>query len=57
MLKNEKPKRDALEEIDLLDKMLSSLIELLEEKGVLTQEELEKRVKKRVNVCSDLRYG
>lgn len=57
MLKNEKPKRDALEEIDLLDKMLPSLIELLEEKGVLTQEELEKRVKKRVNVCSDLRYG
>lgn len=57
MLKNEKPRRDALEEIDLLDKMLSSLIELLEEKGVLTQEELEKRVKKRVNVCSDLRYG
>jgi hypothetical protein len=50
MLKNEKPKRDALEEIDLLDKMLSSLIELLEEKGVLTQEELEKRIKKRVNV-------
>lgn len=50
MLKNEKPRRDALEEIDLLDKMLPSLIELLEEKGVLTPEELEKRMKKRVNV-------
>lgn len=49
MTKN-KPKRDITEEIDLLDTMLSSLVELLEEKGVLTQEEWEKRIKKRVIV-------
>jgi hypothetical protein len=30
--------------------MLSSLVELLEEKGVLTQEEWEKRIKKRVAI-------
>jgi hypothetical protein len=35
MAKN-KPKRELAEEIDLLDMMLSSLVELLEEKGVLT---------------------
>lgn len=47
MAKN-KPKRELAEEIDLLDTMLSSLVELLEEKGVLTQEEWEKQIKKRV---------
>jgi hypothetical protein len=49
MAKN-KPKRELAEEIDLLDTMLSSLVELLEEKGMLTQEEWEKRIKKRVMV-------
>jgi hypothetical protein len=29
----------AAEEIDLLDDLLSALVEILEEKGVLTQEE------------------
>jgi len=38
------------EEIDLLDTMLSSLVELLEEKGILTQEEWEKRIKERVTI-------
>jgi hypothetical protein len=47
MAKN-KPKRDLAEEIDLLDIMLSCLVELLEEKSILTQEEWEKRIKKRV---------
>ena len=47
MAKN-KPKRELAEEIDLLDTMLSSLVEILEEKGVLTQEEWEKQIKKRV---------
>jgi hypothetical protein len=45
-----KPKRELAEEIDLLDTMLSSLVELLEEKGVLTQEEWEKQIKKRVTI-------
>lgn len=46
MVKN-KPKRELAEEIDLLDTMLSSLVELLEEKDVLTQSEWEKRIKER----------
>jgi hypothetical protein len=49
MAKN-KPKRELAEEIDLLDTMLSSLVELLEEKGILTQEEWEKRAKERITV-------
>ncbi len=48
-LKN-KIKRDLAEEVDLLDTMLTSLVELLEEKGVVTQEEWEKRIKERVTI-------
>jgi hypothetical protein len=48
--KEPKVKREPSEEIDLLDTMLSSLVELLEEKGVLTQEEYEKRIKEKVTV-------
>lgn len=50
MGKNEGVKRDLAEEIDLLDTMLSSLVELLEEKGIVTQEEWEKRIKERVTI-------
>jgi len=51
MLKKKKAvKRDLAEEVDLLDTMLSSLVELLEEKGVVTQEEWEKRIKERVSI-------
>ncbi|MGA2308175.1 MAG: hypothetical protein ABSG57_01335 [Candidatus Bathyarchaeia archaeon] len=49
MAKN-KPKRELTEEVDLLDAMLSRLVELLEEKGILTQEEWEKHIKERVVV-------
>lgn len=49
MAKN-RPKRELAEEVDLLDTMLSSLVELLDEKGVLTQEEWEKRIKGKVRV-------
>lgn len=49
MAKN-KPKRELAEEVDLLDTMLSSLVELLEEKGIVTQPEWEKRIKERVTV-------
>jgi len=48
--KTKKLKRDLAEEIDLLDTMLSSLIEVLEQKGVLTQSEWEKVIKKHVIV-------
>jgi len=30
--------------------MLSSLVELLEEKGIITQEEYEKRIKEKVSI-------
>jgi hypothetical protein len=49
-LKKAKVKREASEEIDLLDTMLSTLVELLEEKGIITQEEYEKRIKEKVQV-------
>ena len=48
--KNEKVKRDLAEEIDLLDIMLASLVELLEEKGIITQKAWEKRIKERVKI-------
>lgn len=35
------------EEVELLDDMLSALVELLEEKGVLTQEEWENRIREK----------
>jgi DNA-binding MarR family transcriptional regulator len=37
--------RELAEEIDILDDMLSALVEVLEEKGILTQEEWEKRIR------------
>jgi DNA-binding MarR family transcriptional regulator len=40
--------RELAEEIDVLDDMLSALVEVLEEKGMLTQEEWEKRIKAKV---------
>jgi hypothetical protein len=49
-MKKANAKREVGEEIDLLDTMLTSLVELLEEKGVLTQEEWEKRIKSHVTV-------
>ena len=45
-----KVKRELTEEIDLLDTSLSSLVELLEEKGILTQQEWEKRIKERIKI-------
>lgn len=48
-MKRNKSERE-LEEIDLLDIMLSALVELLEEKGILTQEEWEKRIKEKITI-------
>jgi hypothetical protein len=50
MGKNSGVKRDLAEEIDLLDTMITSLVELLEEKGVITQEEWEKHIKASVKI-------
>jgi hypothetical protein len=48
MKKNKSELREAEDEIDLLDDMLTSLVELLEEKGILTQNEWEKKIKQRI---------
>ena len=45
-----KTKQELEEEVELLDTMLTSLVELLEEKGIVTQQEWEKRIKKNVNL-------
>jgi len=45
-----KTKQELAEEVELLDTMLSSLVELLEEKGIVTQREWERRIKEHVKV-------
>lgn len=50
LAKSKDIKRDLAEEIDLLDTMLTSLVELLEEKGTVTQKEWERRVKERIAI-------
>jgi hypothetical protein len=45
-----KTKKELEEEVELLSTMLESLVDLLEKKGVLTQAEWEKAVKKGVNL-------
>jgi predicted transcriptional regulator len=42
-----KPIEEIAEEVNLLSTMLESLVELLEEKGVVSQSEWEKRIKER----------
>jgi len=37
--------KELAQELDVLDNMLTSLVEVLEEKGILTQEEWEKKIK------------
>jgi DNA-binding HxlR family transcriptional regulator len=48
-----KQKRDSIkdlkDEIDVLDHMLTALVETLEEKGVLTQEEWEEKIKAKID--------
>lgn len=41
-------KRDIEGEVDLMDTMLASLVELLEHKGVITEDEWEQYIKKKV---------
>jgi len=48
--KNKNTKRDLAEEIDLLDTMITSLVELLEKKGIITQQEWEKQIKEKITV-------
>jgi hypothetical protein len=48
--KKNKTKGKLEEEIDLLDTMLSSLVDILEQKGILTHAEWERHIKERVKV-------
>jgi membrane peptidoglycan carboxypeptidase len=49
-MKKIKVEREPLEEIDLLDNMQSALVDLLIEKGIITEEEYEKRLKQKIKV-------
>jgi hypothetical protein len=49
-MKKAKVERNPLEEIDLLDDMHAALVDLLVEKGLITEEEYEKRVKGKVKI-------
>ena len=49
-LKKAKANLEMNEEIDLLNTMLSSLVDLLAEKEIITEEEYEKRIKQKVKV-------
>jgi lipoate-protein ligase A len=40
--------KELADEIDVIDHMLTSLVEVLEEKGVLTQEEWEQKIKTKI---------
>jgi len=44
----EKEIKELKEEIELLDDMISALVELLEEKGVLKYEEWEMKIKEKI---------
>lgn len=40
--------KEIAEEVDVFDDMLSALVELLEEKGILTQKEWENRIRQKI---------
>jgi hypothetical protein len=44
-------KKELSEEVDLLDTMLSSLVDVLEQKGIITHLEWEKKIKENVRVA------
>jgi phosphate uptake regulator len=41
-------KKDLEEEIEILDDMIDALVELLEEKGLITTEEWEAKIKEKI---------
>ena len=47
--------KELKEEIELLDDMLSALVELLEEKGILKYEEWERKIKEKIKESEKLR--
>ena len=46
--------KNRINEVDMLNHMLTSLVELLEEKGMLTHEEWEERIRKKIEEASGL---
>ena len=50
MARKNEVKRDLAEEIDLLDTMITSLVELLERKGIISQKEWEKHIKEKIPI-------
>lgn len=40
--------KEIAQELDVFDDMISALVELLEEKGLITQEEWEKKIKSKI---------
>ena len=50
-MKKNKVEREPLEEIDLLDSMHTALVDLLIEKGIITEYEYEKRIKGKIKVA------
>lgn len=47
-MSNKNNLREIAKEIDLFDDMLTSLVEILEEKGILFQEEWESKIKAKI---------
>jgi hypothetical protein len=56
---SKQPKRDntkqLAEELDVFDTMFSALVEILEEKGIMTQDELEERIRIKTMKASGVR--
>ena len=48
MSKTDKKIKELGQEIDILDHMLSALVETLEEKGIMTTEEWERKIKAKI---------
>lgn len=53
--KAKKDKKIVTEEIDVLDDMLSALVEVLEEKGLISQEEWERKIKEKLQRRTSLK--
>jgi hypothetical protein len=51
-----KRKKDRIKElaleIDIMDHMLAALVDVLEEKGILTSEEWEKKIKAKIEIAA-----
>ena len=55
MTKQSKDIRKIAEEVDTFDDMLAALVEVLEEKGVLTQSEWEAKIREKIEKKKNLR--